>query len=43
MNVWILRGLFVLAGMMGLWELLGISFPGYFLLAFIFPRVEKDY
>ena len=39
----ILRGLFVLAGMMGLWELLGISFPGYLLLAFIFPRVEKDY
>ena len=42
-NVRILRGLFVLAGIMGLWELLGISFPGYFLLAFIFPRVEKDY
>ncbi len=39
----ILRGLFVLAGIMGLWELLGISFPVYFLLAFIFPRTEKNY
>lgn len=42
-NVWILRGIVVLAFLMGLFALLGISFGTYFLLALICPRAEKDY
>ena len=42
-NVRILRGLLFVGFLLGLRDLVWLSLPVYFLLAFIFPRTEKDY
>ena len=42
-NVRVLRGLLFVGFLLGLRELVWFSLPVYFLLAFIFPRTEKNY
>lgn len=42
-NVRILRGLLFVGFLLGLRDLVWLSLPVYFLLAFIFPRTEKNY
>ena len=42
-NVWILRGLLFVGFLLGFRDLVWFSLPVYFLLAFIFPRTEKNY
>ena len=42
-NVRVLRGLLFVGFLLGLRELVWFSLPIYFLLAFIFPRTEKNY